>query len=55
MKTDILLIFLVMLFLILAVYYVGTASDILIFAKVGQQLGYFLTGRTASGAFQNAG
>lgn len=55
MKADILLIFLVMLFLILAVYYVGTSSDLLTFAKVGQQLGYFLTGRTSSGAYANAG
>lgn len=53
MKTDLTLLFFVMLFLILVVYYVGTVSDTLAFAKAGQQVGYFLTGRTSSGAFQN--
>lgn len=55
MKSDIFLIFVILLVLILAVYYVGTVSDTLAFAKVGQQIGYFLTGRTSSGGYATAG
>lgn len=54
MKGDLFLLFLLMLLLILVVYYVGTSSLILTGAAVSQQLGYFLTGRTSSGAYQNA-
>lgn len=54
MKGDVFLIFVVLLVLILAIYYVGTSSDILTFAKLFQQVGYFLTGRTSTGEFANA-
>lgn len=45
MKKDIFLVFLLLLFFILIVYWVGTASDALISAKIIQQVAYFLTGR----------
>lgn len=50
-KGDIFLIFLILLLLIFVVYYVGFVSDTLVGAKVVQQLGYFLTGHTSSGAY----
>lgn len=46
-----LMIFLLMLFLIGAVYYVGVSSDALSFAKAGQVLGNTFTGRNAAGVF----
>lgn len=54
MQKDVFLIFLLLLAIILVVYFVGTSSDILTFAKLFQQLGYFLTGRTSDGRFANA-
>lgn len=48
-KSDLLLVYILMIVLVLVVYYVGTASLLLTGAKVGQQLGYFLTGRDSSG------
>lgn len=54
MKTDLILLYTLLIILILAVYYVGTVSDTLAFAKAGQQLGYFLTGRDSQGRFANA-
>ena len=54
MKTPAILIFILLVILLLAVYYVGAASDTLVFAKVGQQIGYLLTGRDSSGRFANA-
>lgn len=53
MKKDVFLIFLLLLAIILVVYFVGTSSDILTFAKLFQQLGYFMTGRTSDGRFAN--
>lgn len=52
-RNDLALLFLLMLALILVVYYVGTASLLLTGAKVGQQLGYFLSGRDSSGRSGN--
>lgn len=45
------MIFLLMVGLIAVVYYVGTTSDILSFAKAGQVLGNTFTGRNAAGVF----
>lgn len=45
------LIFLLMLFLIAVVYYVGTSSDLLAGARAGQILGNTFTGRNAAGVF----
>lgn len=45
------LLFLLGLLLLAAVYYVGFVSDTLAFAKVGQQVGYFLTARKSDGSF----
>ena len=54
LKTDAILLYTLLIILILAVYYVGTVSDTLAFAKAGQQLGYFLTARDSQGRFANA-
>lgn len=54
MRTEALMLFALLVMIILVVYYVGTVSDTLAFAKVGQQLGYFLTGRDSQGRFANA-
>lgn len=48
-KSDLILVYILMIVLVLTVYYVGTASLLLTGAKVGQQLGYFLTGRDSAG------
>lgn len=50
-KSDIVLIFLILLVLISVVYYVGFVSDTLVGAKVVQQLGFFLTGRKSNGGY----
>jgi hypothetical protein len=52
MKEGLFLAFVLLLALILVVFYVGTASLLLTGAKAGQQVGYFLTGRTATGAYR---
>lgn len=49
------LLFILALVLLLVVYYVGTASDLLIGAKVLQQLGYFLTARDSAGNWRPLG
>lgn len=55
MKSDLALLFILALLLVLVVYYVGTVSDLLAFAKAGQQIGYFLTGRDSSGNYRKVG
>ena len=55
MKADLLLLFFLMLLLLAVVYYVGFVSDTLVFTKAVQQVGYYLSGRTSSGQFANAG
>lgn len=43
--------FILLLAIILVSYYVGTASDLLVGAKVIQQLGYVLSGRQSDGSW----
>lgn len=46
-----LMFFLLMVFLIAAVYYVGVSSDLLAGTKAAQIIGYTFTGRNAAGVF----
>lgn len=46
--------FVLLLAIILVSYWVGTASDILIGAKVIQQIVYFLSGRQSDGMWNTA-
>lgn len=50
MKTSV-MIFLLFLAIIVAVYYVGTSTDLLSGAKAFQIAGFTLTGRNSAGVF----
>lgn len=52
MPKEAVYIFILLLFLIAVVYYVGFSSDALALAKAGQIGGYTVTGRNSSGVFQ---